>query len=63
RENRGNSPDVTKPNADTAVMLLPRPVAVALDGTGAEVATLAGDGDAVEQAWRLAAGGFVTQFR
>ena len=45
------------------VNVLPRPVAVALGGAGAEVATLAGNGDAVEKARRLAAGGFVTLFR
>jgi hypothetical protein len=46
------------------VNVLPHPVTVAFGGAGAEVATLAGNGDAVEKAGRLAAaGGLVTRFR
>jgi hypothetical protein len=45
------------------VNVLPSPVAVGLGRAGAEMATLAGDGDAVEKARLLAAGGgFITPF-
>ena len=46
------------------VDVLPGPITVAFRGAGAEVATLAGDGEAVEEAGRLVvAGGFITPLR
>lgn len=46
------------------VDVLPGPITAAFRGAGAEVATLAGDGEAVEEAGRLVvAGGFITPLR
>ena len=58
------TPEEIRMTLAVEVDVLPGPIAVAFRGAGAEVATLADDGEAVEEAGRLVvAGGFITPLR